>query len=178
MTGSETPIQGPPTWRIIVAFGVVLALAAALVVVTQGSADTIAAPGREETSTPSPAETSPDQAATIVADTEAALRAWGWFAATGEIAAVEGVFAEGPQLAQLRNEAEGLRNSASGLPPFDFALVEPALTDVGESRAVVRSSIRMTRPGTEPADFRWDIEMTWDQAAERWRLYTVATVEE
>ena len=91
---------------------------------------------------------------------------------------MEGVFAEGPQLAQLRNEAEGLRNSGPGLPPFDFALLDPALTDVGESRAIVRSGIRMTRPDTEPADFRWDIEMVWDQIAERWRLYTVATVEE
>ena len=177
----------PPTWRIVVAFGVVIALAGALFLESGGDAETVTAgTGPVSGSTTSVAADTTDPSTTVapidpvdrlIADTERALVAWGVFAATGELAAVAATFADGPQLAQLRSEAVGLSESAPGLPAFEFDMTQAEIRNVSADAAVVRSSIRMTRPDTEPAAFDWDIEMRWDESGGRWRLWTVSTVD-
>lgn len=181
MTAPTSRSAAPPTWRVFVAFGVMLALAVALVVVSRpgageqpvGLAPLAPADSNPPARTPAPAATD-----RLLEDAASAMAAWGLFAATGDLEAVSATFAEGPQLEQLRAEAAERSANGPGLPAFEFALSESDVVTADGQTAVIRSTIEMSRPGTEPAEFRWDIEMRWDTEAGRWLLYTVSTVEE
>jgi hypothetical protein len=100
------------------------------------------------------------------------------FAATGELDEVSATFAEGPQLEQLRSEAIDRTATAPGLPAFRFAMSDSDVIALDGEVASVRTAVTMSRPGTDPSDFRWQIELRWDGDRGRWMLYTVATVPE
>lgn len=177
-------------WRMVVAFTVLLLLLTALVVVSRSDPDTsetAAAPtqdtpvptaGRATTSSsiaPQP-QSSPEEV--LLEHTQDALDAWGVFAATGNLDVVRETFGAGPQLEQLRSEAEHPDAVWPGLPAFRFAIAGSSVSSLNEEAALVRVSIEMSRePGVTADAFSWDIEMRWDGAEERWRLYTVSTVE-
>jgi hypothetical protein len=164
------------------AFGVMLALAAALVLVSRAEPEGVAATPSSVASTQA-VETTASAVTSSVAgesrvlsDAAEALAAWGVFAATGDLDPVFASFAEGPQLDQLLAEAPDRRISGPGLPAFEFEMSNTSIMAVTDDAATVQSSIEMTRPGIDPAQFRWEIELRWDPEDERWRLYTVSTI--
>lgn len=179
MTDHEALDRGIPPWRLAVALAVVAALATGLVLVaraeeTPGSQASVARE-RADSPTSSVATTGRGEGkARVLAGTEAALEAWGWFAATGEIAAVDDAFwPEGPQRSQLAAEAPTIRASPLGAPAYEFTLSGAAVVTVSGDVAEVTGTVTVSRPGTETAAYDWTLEMRWDPEMERWRLWTV-----
>ncbi len=166
---------------MVVAFGVIVVLAVALLLVSRSDREVAATeaspfPAAPPTST-APPTASPDESQ-ILPHAAEALSAWGLFAATGDLDEVYATFAPGPQLDQLEAEAPDRSASAPGLPAFEFTMSDSAVVTSDATSATVRTSIRMTRSGSEPADFRWELVMRWDEPRRRWMLYTVSTIEE
>lgn len=95
-----------------------------------------------------------------------AVRAWGSFAATGDIRSLAGWFAaDGPQFSQLLAEVDSI--IPGGV--YDFALSEAELVRPG----LVRGSVTVTGGGGEPQRYHWDIELV--QKEGHWRIWTVRT---
>lgn len=95
-----------------------------------------------------------------------AVRAWGAFAATGDIGVISGWFAEGgPQYSQLQAEV------ASIVPRgiYDFALSEAEVVGPG----LVRGSVTVTDGNGEPQTYLWDIELVLQDG--RWKVWIVRT---
>lgn len=182
MTDYESPDRGTPAWRLVTALAVVAALAAALVLVsraeeTRGSETPLTRSGSTPpaTDTASARQREQEVRAQVLAGTEAALHAWGRFAATGDIAAVDDDFwLEGPQRAQLAAEAPGIRDAPPGPPPYEFTLNEGAVVTVTGDVAEVVGTVTVSRPGAETAAYDWTLEMRWEPVSGRWRLWTVS----
>lgn len=95
-----------------------------------------------------------------------AVRAWGSFAATGDIRSVAGWFAaDGPQFSQLLAEVESIISGGV----YEFELSEAELVRPG----LVRGSVTVTGGGGEPQRYHWDIELV--QGDGRWKVWTVRT---
>jgi hypothetical protein len=112
------------------------------------------------------AESSPKlQLSSELVAVESALQAWAAWAGDGDLRRVESLFADGPQLAQLRLEDSGI---VPGLP-YRFALRDAAVLKPG----LVRGKVVLGRFGEIEQSFRWDIELV--KIDDIWRLWTVRT---
>lgn len=109
----------------------------------------------------------------VLDNAQAALAAWGEFAATGELGVVDGSFViGGPQYVQLEGEAPGLAETAEGPPPFEFLLTFPQVVAAdGVGIATVRGTVVIARNGEIQSEVDWDIEMHWFDDEGRWRLF-------
>ncbi len=193
MALEHEPTVGPPTWRVMAALGLVGLLLAALVAVNgRGVGDvSVAAASREPVDEPAaepasssavpsapvsaPKEGIPADVARVDRDLEAALSAWGVFAATGDLAAVDGVFAaDGPQYAQLQSEVADRLANAPGLPAFDFTMAEAEVVTRSPTAVVLRGDVVVQRVGLAAESYRWDVELRWDGTTGRWLLWTVS----
>jgi hypothetical protein len=97
---------------------------------------------------------------------EAAVRAWGSFAGTGDIDSISEWFAaEGPQYMQLETEVAAIVPSAG----YNFDLRHARLIEPG----LVRGSVLVTTPNDKPQEYQWDIELV--REAGRWKVWTVRT---
>ena len=199
MTAPDEVSVGVPAWRVVVALLFVAALVAGLVAVSgrepeaaSPSATAILPPAPEtaQSSTagaamslapavPAETDSSAPEAPFLAAvrnDLEAALAAWGLFAATGEIDAVDGRFApDGPQYAQLLREVDDRVANAPGLPAFEFSMPDPVVLSSDPNAVVLTGEVIVTRPGIAPESYRWDIELRRDEEQGRWVLWTVAS---
>ncbi len=109
--------------------------------------------------------------ADVVAAARRALTAWGRFAVTGDLAALDGSFDPGgPQYRVLRGESDALRDAPLGAPPYSFDLVVDDVVADGRYNNV-EASVAMTRPGEKPQSFDWTIVMR--RSGDRWLLWTV-----
>ena len=96
----------------------------------------------------------------------AAMRAWGSFAATGDLGSVSDWFAaDGPQYRQLQTEAAAIVPGDT----YDFELADAELMGPG----LVRGSVSVTSESGVPQLYRWDIELV--QEAGGWKVWTVRT---
>jgi hypothetical protein len=99
---------------------------------------------------------------------EAAVRAWGVFATTGDLRSVAEAFAVGgPQYAQFLSELVSMVPDGE----YSFALTEAALVSPG----VVRGLVETTTPAGDLRTYQWDIELI--RHANRWEVWTVRTSE-
>ncbi len=95
-----------------------------------------------------------------------AVRAWGSFAATGDLGMVSPWFATtGPQYSQLQVEVPTIVPGGF----YDFALSNAHLVGPG----VVRGSVTVTGESGEARTFRWDIELVQQDGG--WKVWTVRT---
>ncbi len=200
MTPRQT--EGPPPWRVAVAFGILGMLAVGVCAesrnpslvesaaeptatsdpsptaapalssepVTEPGGTTVVATTAEPASTDSAAITLPGD---VFADTQAALTAWGEFAATYDLASIEDTFVlDGPQYDQLAGEAAEQADAAPGPPPFQFLLAFPqVIVTEGNEVATVRTTVVIARAGEVDREVAWDIEMHWVEEESRWRLF-------
>lgn len=125
------------------------------------------------TTDPTPPVEEPEPDLTDPVDaSRAALRAWGEFAATGDLSIVEPFFdVDGPQYAQLAAEASDIdRNDGV---PYDVSTEQPAVTVDGDA-AHVKASVIWRRAGEPDQRYEWSIEL--HRTGDQWRLWTVRTV--
>jgi hypothetical protein len=95
-----------------------------------------------------------------------AVRAWGVFAATGDLDPLSDWFAtDGPQYSQLASEVPHI--VPGSVREFEFSQAE--LLGAG----LVRGSVTVTGGGGDQQDYRWDIELI--QRDGRWKVWTVRT---
>ena len=106
----------------------------------------------------------------VLAGAQRALDAWGEFAVTGDPGVLGDVFADGPQLEQLRREAEAM-GEPLGPPPYVFTLDSGAVVLVDAEEATVTTDLTMTRPGEPAQTFRWRLHLR--RVGDQWRLWTV-----
>lgn len=132
------------------------------------------APATPSTSAPAAAvEPELDLADPLVA-TRAALSAWGEFAATGDLSAVERYFAsDGPQMQQLQGEAARI-DAAAAARPYTVSITDPlVVTDGGLS--TVEAAVTWSRAGEADQQYHWAVELRLVDG--HWRLWTVRTVD-
>ncbi len=108
---------------------------------------------------------SPPSQSAELAGAEAALAAWGLWAGDGDLAHLEGTFADGPQLAQIRSEDPTIVPG----DPYHFVLSDARVVEPG----LVRGTVMLTRPGEVEQHFQWDLELIEVDGV--WRLWTVRT---
>ena len=103
-----------------------------------------------------------------------ALDAWGRFAVTGDLEELDGHFhPDGPQHAQLRNEAPAVRARADGGPPYEFQ-IEDATVEVYDSRHTrLRADVTLTRPSEAARSYKWRLELAPGPDG-GWKLWTVS----
>jgi len=108
----------------------------------------------------------------VLAHTQAALTAWGVFAATYDLSVIDGTFVlDGPQYGQLAGEAE-IQTGGTDDPPFEFLLAFPQVVNTeGNENATVRATVVIARNGEVAQEVEWDIEMQWNAQEGRWRLF-------
>jgi hypothetical protein len=119
------------------------------------------------------ATTSVDQRA--IADGEKALADWGQFAVSNDLRVVKDSFwANGPQFKQLAKEAKQRRGEKLGPPPYKMTMPKPTVDTPRPDQKILRGRVEMTRPGSKPRTFHWEIWLQQDPASNgRWRLWTV-----
>lgn len=134
---------------------------------------TTVAPATPSTSAPAAVEPEPDLADPLVA-ARAALSAWGEFAGTGDLTAVEPYFAsDGPQMQQLQGEAARIDDSAAARP-YSVSITDPLVaTDGGSS--TVEAAVTWSRAGEADQAYHWAVELRL--VGGRWRLWTVRTID-
>ncbi|MDP8969474.1 MAG: hypothetical protein M3N52_03035 [Actinomycetota bacterium] len=167
-----TPAADPltvPAWRLWLGAGIVVALAAGLLVSLDPS------PGRTGDRPPPVAPTADDDDPIRAA--RDALRAWAVFAGSGALDALLPHFAvAGPQFRQLRAEAPSLAGQPSSGPAYAFGLRDAELVANTQRSAVVRGMVVVSRPGEPTQRYRWDIVLRRDHPAQPWRVWTTKTV--
>jgi len=95
-----------------------------------------------------------------------AVRAWGSFAASGDVRPLAGWFAvDGPQLSQLLSEVESIVPGGT----YDFSLSEAELVGPG----LVRGSVIVTAGDEQKQKYLWDIELVQEDG--HWKVWTVRT---
>ena len=95
-----------------------------------------------------------------------AMRAWGSFAATGEIDLLSDWFAtDGPQYSQLQGEVGQI--VPGWVREFEFSQAKVL------GPGLVRGSVTVTGGGGEQQRYRWDVELI--QRDGRWKVWTVRT---
>ncbi len=178
-------MTGPvATWRMVVAGAIVAGLGLGLGAVALSSdpvppgaqlpkslvtvppATTSAATNSTAVPTTSPTEDVVDEVRSAVA---AAMRSWGAFAGSGDLADVDPFFDHaGPQWAVLEGEA-----GSPGVP-FNAELVEHAL-ELTDRIAVVTGTVTFVA-GDESQSADWQIELRSD-ADGRWLIWSVLSVD-
>jgi len=102
-----------------------------------------------------------------------ALAAWGQFAATGDLAALEGFFdKEGPQYRALKHEAASLAGASPGERPYRVTLSNPAVTSADTRQIAVAGSVVWSRQPEVDQAFAWQIVLRTSPEG-RWVLWTV-----
>jgi hypothetical protein len=180
MTSVDAP--GRPPWRVVVAITVMVALAVGVVLVSLRANADEAAPGSEAAAAVAVAVEGETAGAlrpeTVLSDLDDALAAWGEFAVSGDLTAVDPFFAAtGPQRAQLETEAPAIAADPAGPPPYVFDIVEYGGATTDGDVAEVVAGITLSRPGEPESSFRWRIEMRWLPGAARWQLWTVTALD-
>lgn len=105
-----------------------------------------------------------------------AMDAWARFASTGELDDLQGHFhPDGPQYAQLRQEAHSLRARTDDGPPYRFRVTTAAVKGVDDSRAVLHAELVVTRAGETTRTYAWELELV-HQPEHGWTLWTVSTL--
>jgi hypothetical protein len=113
----------------------------------------------------------------VVAALRSALTSWGQFAVTGRVGDLGDHFvAGGPQRRQLRAEAESIRATTSGGPPYSVTTGDIFTVSVTPTDVVLRTEIDWARRGEATQSFIWDIQMRLVDG--RWQLLTVEEVDE
>jgi hypothetical protein len=134
--------------------------------------------GREATDSTPEANQNASTVTTLVQDeriaaTEAALAAWGRFAVTGRVDALEESFdVAGPQFRHLADEAGTITAAPPGPPAYQVTLAEPVVEGVSADEAVVASTVVWARPGETDQTYRWEIVVRRGSTG-RWLLWTV-----
>jgi hypothetical protein len=115
--------------------------------------------------------TTPEQRA--VADGNKALADWGRFAVTKDLGVLKDSFwPNGPQYKQLAQEAK--RQKPLGPPPYQLTMSGVRVLTPRPDQRVLRGQVRVTRPGEQQQDYRWDVVLRRDpKSGDRWRLWTV-----
>lgn len=172
----DGPPRRAPAWGLPAAIAVVGVLVLAVIVrvvapgLTSGQAP-VGEPASAPTSHASPAR----QDDRVVAARDA-LAAWGRFAATGDLAALDRPFdPDGPQYRQLANEAGTLRSVAATAQPYEVTLTDARLGEALPGEAVVTGSVVWTRPGEPDQQYAWELVLR-STDGKAWRLWTVRDV--
>lgn len=111
-----------------------------------------------------------------VAATRVALSAWGEFAVSGDMTAVRLSFAaDGPQLAQLEDEAARVAAAPTSSGAYLVTLTDPR-QEVGSGIATVTATVTWSRNGESDQTYLWAIELRQLQD-QTWRLFTVRSLE-
>jgi hypothetical protein len=110
-----------------------------------------------------------------IADGEKALADWGQFAVSNDLRDVKDSFwANGPQFKQLAKEAKQRQGEKLGPPPYKMTMTAVKVSAPRPDQRVLRGRVEMTRPGSKPQTFHWEIWLQQDPASDgRWRLWTV-----
>jgi hypothetical protein len=110
-----------------------------------------------------------------IADAEKALADWGQFAVSNDLRDVKDSFwANGPQYKQLAKEAKQRQGEKLGPPPYKMTMTKPMVETPRPDQKILRGQVEMTRPGSKPQTFHWEIWLQQDPASNgRWRLWTV-----
>jgi len=186
-----SPGEKPPPWKVWVGVITLAVLAVAVVVVAQRTSSEVVSP----TTQPTPRQVSTtqvddavadavpdttmpvlDPGAGVVADVEAALAAWAVFAGSGDPEVLAETFViDGPQHVQLVDEVGALGDATAG--SYQFDLVDPVVPEPTNGVTEVRSGVRFIQPSGDAFTYDWNIEMRWDETDQRWRLWTVSTVQ-
>lgn len=121
---------------------------------------------------PAPADEPPDEV--LIASAQTAVDAWARFASTGQLAEVANSFVQdGPQYQQFAGEAPSRRTAALGAP-YRFTLADPVvLPDQPDGDRLVRADLTLTREGSDPQVFRWDLRLRRGDDGV-WRIWTVS----
>lgn len=191
-----------PAWRMALAAFLVFGLLGTLAYVIATSGDTNAGPPPTLVTTtsqtgatlvpvtvtiPTPTASSTTAAPGIVTSTSVtpppvvialndALAAWGIFAVTGVMADLGDHFVVGgPQRRQLRSESAAIRENPLGPPAYDVTTANVFTKSVSNDDVVLRAEVLWERPGEEPQQMLWDIQMRLVDG--RWLLHTVEAVE-
>ena len=107
-------------------------------------------------------------AATVIG----AAAAWGEFAATGDLDAIEPWFAaDGPQWRRFQQEATNRTRRQS----LRFEVRELRLRRVTSTRSTVWARVTVDGDGLVPVVFGWDFDLVHRNG--RWRVWTVVTAE-
>ena len=102
-----------------------------------------------------------------------ALDAWGRFAVTGDLEELNGHFhPDGPQYAQLQDEASAVRARSDGGPPYSFEIEDANVDALREQRALLHIKVTLNRPGEPVRSYRWELELV-HQPQDGWTVWTV-----
>lgn len=107
-----------------------------------------------------------------------ALDAWGRFAVTGDLEELDGHFhPDGPQYAQLRDEAPDVRARGDGGFPYSFGIEDASIEDASvdtlhAGRALLHVEVALNRPGEPTRLLRWELDLV-HEPHHGWRVWTV-----
>jgi hypothetical protein len=102
-----------------------------------------------------------------------ALAAWGQFAVTGDLAALEGFFdKEGPQYRALMDEAQRLVGTDPGGTPYQVTLLNPSVTSAESRQVTVAGNVVWSRQPEVQQAFAWQIVLRPEPQG-GWVLWTV-----
>ena len=104
-----------------------------------------------------------------------ALDAWGRFAVTGDLDDLDGHFhPDGPQYAQLRDEARAVRARSDGGPPYSFEIEDATVNAFHARRALLHVEVTLNRPGEPTRSLRWELDLV-HEPHHGWTLWTVTS---
>lgn len=104
------------------------------------------------------------------------MNAWARFASTGKLEGLKGHFhPDGPQYAQLREEAPSLRARTDHGPPYRFHVTAGTVQVVDKRRALLDVELVFTRAGKSTRTYTWELELV-HEPEHGWRLWTVNTL--
>jgi hypothetical protein len=108
-----------------------------------------------------------------VADGQAALNAWGRFAVTNNLADLRDTFwTNGPQYKLLARQATARKPLRP--PSYTFTMSGTRVLAPSGNQRVLRTRVRVGRPGEVQQSYDWDVWMRRDDTAGgRWKLWTV-----
>jgi hypothetical protein len=169
----DGPPRRAPAWGLPAAIAVVGVLALAVIVRVVAPGLTAGqAPVGEPASAPTSPTVPASQDARVVAARDA-LAAWGRFAATGDLAALDRPFdPDGPQYQQLANEAGTLRSASATAQPYEVTLTDAHLGEATPGKAVVTGTVAWTRPDEPDQRYAWELVLR-STDGKAWRLWTV-----
>ena len=104
-----------------------------------------------------------------------ALHAWGRFAVTGDLEELDGHFhPDGPQYAQLQDEAPAVHGRSDGGPPYSFEIEDATVDALHARRALLNVEVTLNRPGEPTRSLRWELDLV-HQPHDGWTLWTVTS---
>ena len=103
-----------------------------------------------------------------------ALDAWGRFAVTGDLGELDGHFhPDGPQYAQLLDEAPAVGARGDGGPPYEFQIEDATVEVLKARRARLHVDVTLTHPSEAARQYQWQVVLVAGPDDD-WRLWTVS----